>query len=90
MKWQDINWISKKTSSAALIIKRNKKARKQNENNVESEYGWIDALKKPELIEKCVKLGLKKSHSMKVMKSKLKETHAYQERFQYLSIFIYL
>ena len=65
--------------SAASIIERNKKVRKQTKTSADSEYGWIDALKKPELIEKCIQFGLKKSHGIKMMKSKLMEIHAYQE-----------
>ena len=71
---------------AASIIERNKKARKQRNTDAESEYGWIDSLKKPELIEKCIQFGLKKSHGIKMMKSKLKEIHAYQERFQQVRV----
>ena len=71
---------------AASVIERNKKVRKLKGTNLvsDAEYGWIDALKKPELIENCVKFGLKKSHSMKMMRSKLKEIHSYQERVRQL------
>ena len=73
-----------------MIIERNKKARKQTKTNAESEYGWIDALKKPELSERCVKFGMKKSHGIKMMRSKLKEIHEYQERIkQYMVIKFY-
>ena len=68
-----------RNDSVASIIQRNKKARKQKQTSVESEYGWIDALKKPELIEKCAQFGLKKSLGIKLMKSKLKEIYTYQE-----------
>lgn len=71
---------------AASVIERNKKVRKLKGTNLvsDAEYGWIDAMKKPELIENCVKFGLKKSHSMKMMRSKLKEIHSYQERVRQL------
>ena len=68
-----------RNDSVASIIERNKKARKQKQTSVASEYDWIDALKKSELIEKCVQFGLKKSLGIKLMKSKLKEISTYQE-----------
>ena len=74
-----------RSGSVASIIKRNRKNQKAKETNsaTASEHGWIDALKKPELIESCVKFGLKKSLSMKMMRSKLKEIYSYQERIEY-------
>jgi len=87
MKWylrylvQTLNDIIR-NGSAASILERNKKARRQTKTNEESKYDWIDALQKPELIERCVKVGMKKSHSMKVMRSKLKEIHEYQGRIK--------
>ena len=71
-----------RNNSVASIIERNKKARKRKLTDADSEYDWIDALKKPELIEKCVQFGLKKSLGIKLMRSKLKEIHSYQERIK--------
>ena len=73
-----------RTGSVASIINRNKKIRKVKEANsaASPEHAWIDVLVKQELIENCVKFGLKKSHSMKMMKSKLKEIYEYQERIK--------
>ena len=77
-----------RNGSVASIIKRNKKNQKAKETHsaTASERGWIDALTKQELIEICVKFGMKKSHSMRMMRSKLKAIYSYQERIEYFMI----